>query len=276
LGYIKNNKIYSHPKGRTAIFLGDIINVGHDNLEVLSIIKSMCDFGSAKCIIGNHEFFLLTLYFENPDFFQKKEIPPTYEIYLPFFREIRNEETFKIIIHWLASLPLAIKTETYAAVHAFWDEEQYKKLWAVSGGTMQSGMIAKLYREDKEIRNAAIEFVYGRRTVVPGIKSPDGSHLKFRYAWWNLRPGDSFKKIIVSSRNYALPDYPIPISYLRLLQPTIYKYPVFFGHYWLKKIPHLTHNKFCCLDFGGSKGGKLTAYRFDENTILDDEYLIYV
>ena len=51
---------------------------------------------------------------------------------------------------------------------------------------------------------------------------------------------------------------------------------VFFGHYWLKGEPSLYKDNICCLDYSVAKGGKLVAYRFDDELKLDPNKLIYV
>ena len=41
---------------RTMIFVGDFIDRGPDQREVLRIVRSMCEAGAAKAVMGNHEF----------------------------------------------------------------------------------------------------------------------------------------------------------------------------------------------------------------------------
>lgn len=275
LGYVRKHETYVHPKGRKALFLGDLINVGHNNLKVLNLVQSMCEQGNAFCICGNHEFFLLVLYYSYPGFFTKKAVPATYEMYLPLLKEIQKEKTFEKVIQWLSSIPLAIKTENFSAVHAYWNENNYELLRNASEGNLNAGAIALQYSKNPEIRKAAFETVYGKRMEVPGV-TLNNQPVKFRYKWWDVKPGCSYKSIIVNNRHLPVPDYPVPINDIRLLQPTYNNYPVFFGHYWLKTTPFLTHQNFCCLDFGGAKGGKLSSYRFDESANLVDENIIYV
>jgi protein phosphatase len=49
----------SHPEGRRAIFLGDLVDRGPDSPGVLRIAMSMAAAGTALCIPGNHENKLL-------------------------------------------------------------------------------------------------------------------------------------------------------------------------------------------------------------------------
>jgi hypothetical protein len=52
--------------------------------------------------------------------------------------------------------------------------------------------------------------------------------------------------------------------------------PVFFGHYWAQGKPYLFRQNVCCLDFSVAKKGYLTAYRMDDETVLDAGKLVYV
>ncbi len=46
---------YSHPEGRRALFLGDLIDRGPRILDTLKLVHNMMAAGSAECILGNHE-----------------------------------------------------------------------------------------------------------------------------------------------------------------------------------------------------------------------------
>jgi len=47
-----------HPQGRTAFFVGDITDRGPRNVDSLRIVMGMCDEGSGRCVMGNHDFKL--------------------------------------------------------------------------------------------------------------------------------------------------------------------------------------------------------------------------
>jgi protein phosphatase len=48
-----------HPQGRTAVFLGDLVDRGPDTPGVLRLVMDMVDAGVALCVSGNHERKLL-------------------------------------------------------------------------------------------------------------------------------------------------------------------------------------------------------------------------
>ncbi len=46
---------YTHPEGRKALFLGDLIDRGPRILDTVKLVHNMLQAGSAMCILGNHE-----------------------------------------------------------------------------------------------------------------------------------------------------------------------------------------------------------------------------
>ena len=56
LGYRIKDGAYRHPAGRVAVFVGDLIDRGPGQVEVIDTVRRMVDAGSAKVVMGNHEF----------------------------------------------------------------------------------------------------------------------------------------------------------------------------------------------------------------------------
>ena len=50
---------YAHPKGRRAIFLGDLVDRGPRILDTVRLVRNMVLGGSALCVPGNHDMKLL-------------------------------------------------------------------------------------------------------------------------------------------------------------------------------------------------------------------------
>ncbi len=51
--------VFSHPKGRTAVFLGDFVDRGNKIVEAIRLVYNMVNAGSALCVPGNHDIKLL-------------------------------------------------------------------------------------------------------------------------------------------------------------------------------------------------------------------------
>ena len=54
LGYVERGA-YRHPE-RQAVFVGDLIDRGPEQLATLRIVRSMVDAGDTLAVLGNHEF----------------------------------------------------------------------------------------------------------------------------------------------------------------------------------------------------------------------------
>ena len=61
LGYSIDRKIFtaSHPEGRKAVFLGDLVDRGPQIAETLKLAMNMVGAGNALCVPGNHDVKLL-------------------------------------------------------------------------------------------------------------------------------------------------------------------------------------------------------------------------
>ena len=53
----ENFKNYTiiNPEGRTAVFVGDLVDRGPNSPDVLRLVMQMCDEGKAWCVVGNHD-----------------------------------------------------------------------------------------------------------------------------------------------------------------------------------------------------------------------------
>ena len=52
--------------------------------------------------------------------------------------------------------------------------------------------------------------------------------------------------------------------------------PVFVGHYWLQGKPKPLRDNVACLDYSAVKYGRLVAYRFDGESVLDKSKFTWV
>jgi hypothetical protein len=58
LGYAVEASGVRPPAGRTAVFLGDLVNRGPETPGVLRLVMSMIEAGAALCVAGNHDVAL--------------------------------------------------------------------------------------------------------------------------------------------------------------------------------------------------------------------------
>jgi hypothetical protein len=55
LGYVSTNGSWTPPQGRRAVFVGDLIDTGPQQLRVIQIVRSMIGDDHARATMGNHE-----------------------------------------------------------------------------------------------------------------------------------------------------------------------------------------------------------------------------
>jgi protein phosphatase len=59
LGYQLKEQTYTHPEGRKAVFLGDLVDRGDRILDTLNLVQNMVKTDNALCVPGNHDYKLL-------------------------------------------------------------------------------------------------------------------------------------------------------------------------------------------------------------------------
>lgn len=95
------------PNNAPLVFLGDIVNRGPDSLKTLRAVKSMCDSGRAKMVLGNHDLHLLALVAAGRQPKKKDTL-----------NDILRAEDFPDLIDWLRRQPLIVNAQDTLFVHA--------------------------------------------------------------------------------------------------------------------------------------------------------------
>ena len=115
--------------------------------------------------------------------------------------------------------------------------------------------------------------------TVRAIGTKNGvSRKEMRARWWEPLAGKTYRQASFP-RCDSVPDSLIPEAVAeRELTYGSDQPPVFFGHYWMSPgaaLEPLAPNV-ACLDFSVAKGGDLTAYRWDGETVLQPEKFVSV
>ena len=274
LGYRRRSGVYSHPDGRRAVFVGDLIDRGPQIRQTLHIVKDMCDAGHARCVMGNHEFNAIcfhTPHAEKGGFFRDhswKEINQ-HMATLEQFRHYRRE--WDDFLAWFRTLPLWIDDPAYRVVHACWDPAHIAFLSAAF-----SAMDASFLSRATDKANATPEYLAveellkGKEVELPdglSFTDKDGAvRNECRIRWWTSpfereTFGDFLLECPESLRDETLSqDLRGGFTYQQDI-------PVFFGHYWLKGSPRVTAKQAICLDYSVAKGGVLASYALDERKL---------
>ena len=277
LSYKKINNIWQH-ENRKIIFLGDFIDRGNEQREVISIVRPMIENGSALSVMGNHEYNAIAYYTENSqgghfrehnekNLKQHKAFLKTYEDY---------PEEYKSVIEWFKTLPFWLDLESLRVIHACWDIDLIKKL----GKSLEDGVLKK--SSDKTtVEFRAIEtLLKGKEIPLPeGQSFLDKDNNKrdhIRIKFWE-RNAKTYKDLFMGPKDALqfIPDLPLEDDY-SVPYPTDEK-PLFLGHYWMEgEIKPLTEN-IACIDYSVAKpGGKLVAYRWDGEQKIDTSKFVFV
>jgi hypothetical protein len=277
LGYQKNETGWFHPESRKLIILGDFINVGFESKEVLSILKELWNDKVALILVGNHEYFLVWNYYKSGS----RVLRPGSQLgedYSRFLEEFDGDEKLLIgYCEWIYTMPIYLEGENFRAVHAYWSKKNEKSLLKHKNlKEFWEEFDEEKKKKSKKLKLVINETLSGKMAVffAPGrMEKP----LEFRIKWWKNLYGKNLSQGIHANRTVKYPAITIDSNILPDFEPyPETEKPIFFGHYWFQTLPYLVKNNVCCLDFGATKGGYLTAYRWNGERKLDANNLIWV
>lgn len=282
LGYKKSNETYSHPN-RKVLFVGDYIDRGPKIRETLEIVKSMVESENAIALMGNHEYNALCFHFQETEggHLRKHLIKNIIQHYETLRQFQNSQKEYEEYLDWFKTLPLYYEADMFKAVHACWDNNniEYLKKTLIND-RLTDELIYQSVKKGTELNEAIDQTLKGKEMKMPEglfFTDKDGTRrTEIRIKWWEDPTKMTYKSISVEPIEH-LPELPIELSELKSLD--FYRdsdKKVFFGHYWLKGQPSLYKDNICCLDYSIAKGGKLVAYRLNEENILDNRNLIYV
>jgi hypothetical protein len=285
LGYALSGAVYRHPT-RTAIFVGDLIDRGPKQVETIELVRAMVDAGSARCILGNHEFNAIAWVTPDPagpgEFLRPHGKPGNRTQHQAFLEQVgEGSARHREFIAWFRTLPLWLEIPGLRVVHACWHPESIERLRPVLGPG--ETLIEELVRRASRRGNrefAAVETVCkGPEVELPaGISFADKEgkvRHEVRVRWWE-KDLSTYRKAAIGPPGdmEMIPDLPMPVGW------TTHKYegpPVVFGHYWFTGKPAVISNQFACVDYSAAREGyPLVAYRWDGEAELDSRKLAWV
>jgi len=282
LGYVKNKQTYAHPE-RKVLFVGDYIDRGPKIRETLEIVRAMVESENAIALMGNHEYNALCFHAQKTEGGHLrrhviKNIVQHYET----LRQFQNrQKEYEKYLDWFKTLPLYYETDKFKAVHACWDNNNIEYLRSILvNDRLTDELIYQSVERETELNEAIDQTLKGKEISLPSNLSfadKDGTiRTKIRTKWWEDPASMTYKSISVEPMD-NLPEQaisPTAINSLDFYQDM--GKMVFFGHYWLKGEPSFYRADICCLDYSVAKGGKLVAYRLNEESRLEKNNLIYV
>jgi hypothetical protein len=279
MDYRDDDGVFRHPE-RQVIFVGDFVDRGPEQREVLHIARSMCDAGSALAVMGNHEFNALG--WAEPDGnggFLRPHSQNNTEQHEEFLRQIgEGSSAHKEALEWFQMLPVWLDLPGLRVVHACWHAPAQKMLQPYldqSHRFTRTGL-REASRRGSKAYDAAEVLLKGPEALLPDGRSfrdkQGHARHEVRLRWWD--PGATTLRTAalgMDGMEASLPDLPVTTDY-----HYSEKIPVFFGHYWLRGTPIISGDYAACLDYSVAKEGFLTAYRWSGENVLSPDNLVYV
>ena len=164
-------------------------------------------------------------------------------------------------------------------IHACWDSTQIEVArQLLTDDRLTSGQLKEATTERTELYNAIETLLKGFEVPLPrGITFLDkDKHLRdaVRVRWWERDArtlGEVVQPPTIDIGEAA--SLPIPENSPRY---TVNEPPCFVGHYWLKGQPAVQASNVACLDYSVAKDGKLVAYRWCGEQVLDAAHFSYL
>ena len=297
LGYRETQRTYRHPD-RTAIFVGDFIDRGPQQVASVSLVRHMVDAGNALAVMGNHEFNAIAWHTPDPsnpgDYLRPHHSPKygekNYKQHQAFLAEVEGTPLHDEFIMWFKTLPLWLDLPGLRVVHGCWHPRfiDYLTPQLAAGNRLPEAMLPSATREPADEREKdtpdptvfkAIEaLTKGIEIPLPVGKSfqdKDGiTRHRVRSRWWDHNATTyPLAAMLDETTCRALPNDRIP-EHARIGDET--GKPTFIGHYWLTGAPALLSPTTACVDYSVAKGGRLVAYRWNGEAELHESNFIWV
>jgi hypothetical protein len=283
LGYRETSGAWRH-QNRTAIFVGDLIDRGPKQLATIELVRAMVDAGSARCVMGNHEFNAIAWVTPDPEhpgkYLRDHHKPGNREQHQAFLDVVEGTPRQREITDWFRTLPLWLDLPGLRVLHACWHQPSIDLLQKAMGSSrmLTDEMILLGSRKGHPIY-AAIEIVCKGLEVElpPGIsfKDKEGKiRHEVRVRWWE-EDLSTYRKAAIGPPGdmEMIPDVPMPAEWVG--HPYVGP-PVLFGHYWFSGTPRVISSRFACLDYSAARDGPLVAYRWDGEAELSSEKMAWM
>lgn len=288
LGYDVQDGEWQHPQ-RKVIYLGDFVDRGPEQVEVIEIVKRMVEAGHALAVMGNHEFNAVawaTADEAKPGEFLRAHSSKNRHQHAAFLNQIgEGSPAHEQAIAWFRTLPLFLDIDGLRVVHACWHTEHLQVLAAHidAKNRIKADSWSQLCREGSAPFEALETVLKGMEIALPaGVEYRDkDGHVRrhTRTYWWNAKEGLTYRELaMVPAELIAqIPHEPVPQE----LQPGYDgSKPLFIGHYWMSGVPKLLTEHIACLDWSvagsNAANAKLCAYRWSGEDVLSADNLVWV
>lgn len=284
LGYQLLDGCYQHSE-RKAIFVGDFVDRGPKQIEVVDTVRMMIDAGHAHAVMGNHEFNAIAYVTPDKKYggFLRKHSERNQRTHQAFLDAMAvSPDRYDELIEWMKTLPLWLDLGNLRVVHACWDRNGIAQLEAKyeSDGFLTDALLhAACDPENSEFE--VVENLLKGKT----IKLADGASYQdtvgvtrrfIRIRWWDVE-ATTYKAAFMGPPAALSHIEDDPIDSDHLIAYGEQEAPLFIGHYWRQGVPKPLSPNIACVDYSiARKDGRLCAYRWDGETTLDESKFVTV
>jgi Calcineurin-like phosphoesterase len=279
LGYSEIDGVFRHSY-RKVIFVGDFVDRGPDQIEVLRIARKMCEAGTASAVLGNHEFNAIGwATSDGSGGHLRKHSEKNNGQHAEFLSQLGEGSLDHVdAIDWFRQFPVWLDFPRLRVVHACWHDQSRDALrpYLDAKNCLTDEGIREAHQRGSEAYNAVEILLKGPELPLPhgiSFKDKDGHRRdSVRIRWWDP-DATTFRKAAIGmdDQREKLPEDNITTEFRYL-----HGKPVLFGHYWEKAEPEIINSRAACLDFSVARNGYLTAYQWSGEPELSSENLVYV
>lgn len=252
------------------IFVGDLIDRGHDNRGVIETVRPLVESGRAICLMGNHELNAVLFHTLDADGVPLRErTEKRVTRHEAFLRDYPvGDLATHNVIEWFASLPVFIDRPDLRVVHAQWDAAAIDRVR--QAGDERGGLPSNWtdrWQFDLTFRNALFTLLNGTEHTLPDgqtVLDKSGQDRAYvRLSWWNGRIGSRFSDQIAGPTAQRMQFFDQPPTHMPDALYPADAPPVVFGHYGFDDDQALRAPNVICVDHTRRAGGPLTAWRTD-------------
>ena len=274
LGYRHNGQYFVPPADHRALFIGDLIDRGSQQLTTLEIVFAMLDADVADAVMGNHEYNALafaTLDPNNPQEYLRSHNETHTRQHEAFLAEVPfGSKSHRYWLERLYDIPLWLETDYACFVHACWDVDSMAvlaPLLTADNCLTPKGLIVTA-QEHSENFEALERVLKGVETPLPDgmvmVDKEGTERTRVRVRWWLEGLNERTLYEVARAPSSALAQIPVDALAENINFALKTDKPVFVGHYWLTGTPEPLSPQVACTDYSAAvDSGYLTGYQLD-------------
>lgn len=274
LGYTHNGRHFVPLTGHRALFIGDLIDRGSQQLETLEIVFAMLDADVADVVMGNHEYNALafaTLDPINPKHYLRSHNQIHTNQHAAFLAEIPfGSEAHKYWLQRFYEIPLWLETEYACFVHACWDVDSMSVLEPLltSSSCLTPEALILTSQEGTVYFDALERVLKGVETPLPDgivmIDKEGTTRSRVRVNWWLDELNQQTIHHVARAPKSGLAQIPVTALAENIDFALKTHKPVFVGHYWMTGEPVPLSSQVICTDYSAAvDSGYLTCYQLN-------------